>query len=86
MREELWKRMNAHGVDIPRGVYEEASGGVDTLLGYEIARFVFGPEGEFRRRAARDEPIREAVKLLAGAPAPSVLLERAEAAQKSTTK
>jgi carboxyl-terminal processing protease len=86
MREELWKRMNAHGVDIPKGVYEEASGGVDTLLGYEIARFVFGPEGEFRRRAARDEPIREAVKLLAGAPAPAVLLERAEAAQKRAEK
>jgi carboxyl-terminal processing protease len=83
MREDLWKRMAAHGVDIPRGVYEEAAPGIDTVLGYEIARFIFGPEGEFRRRAARDEAIVQAVKLLAGSPDPNELLERAAAAQKS---
>ncbi len=86
MREDLWKRMLAHGVDMPKGVYEEASNGVDTLLGYEIARFVFGPEGEFRRRAARDEPILKAAKLLAGSPTPRQLLDRAEAAQKRAEK
>lgn len=86
MREELWKRMLAHGVDMPKGVYDEASNGVDTLLGYEIARFVFGPEGEFRRRAARDEPILQAASLLSGSPTPRALIDRAEAAQKRAKK
>ena len=86
MREELWKRMVAHGVDMPKGIYEDASTGIDTLLGYEIARFVFGPEGEFRRRAARDEPIQEGLRLLAGSPTPREILDRAEAAQKRAEK
>jgi carboxyl-terminal processing protease len=86
MREELWKRMAAHGVDMPKGIYDDASAGIDTLLGYEIARYVFGPEGEFRRRAARDEPIQQALKLLTGSPAPRDILDRAEAAQKRAEK
>ncbi|MBA3656036.1 MAG: S41 family peptidase [Gemmatimonadaceae bacterium] len=86
MREQLWKRMVARGIDMPKGVYEEAAPGIDTLLGYEIARFVFGPEGEFRRRAARDEPIVQALKLLAGSPAPREILDRAEAMQKTSQK
>ncbi len=86
MRENLWKRMVARGVDMPKGVYEEASPGIDTLLGYEIARFVFGPEGEFRRRAARDEPIVQALKLLSGSPTPREILDRAEVAQKAAQK
>lgn len=86
MREQLWKRLVARGVDMPKGVYEEAAPGIDTLLGYEIARFVFGPEGEFRRRAARDEPIVQALKLLAGSPTPREILDRAEAMQKTSQK
>lgn len=86
MREELWKRIVVHGVDMPKGVYDDASNGVDTLLGYEIARFVFGPEGEFRRRAARDETILQATRLLTGSPTPRQLLDRAEAAQKRAEK
>lgn len=86
MREELWKRMVAHGVDMPKGVYDDAASGIDILLGYEIARFVFGPEGEFQRRAARDQPILEALKLLAGSPTPAAILERAEAARKRAEK
>lgn len=86
MREQLWQRMVTRGVDMPKGVYDEASPGIDTLLGYEIARFVFGPEGEFRRRAARDEPIVQALKLLAGSPTPREILDRAEALQKTTQK
>lgn len=86
MREELWKRLVANGVDIPKTIFEDAATGVDTVLGYEIARYVFGPQGEFRRRSARDEPILQALKLLEGAPTPRETLERAEAAQKRAEK
>ncbi len=86
MREQLWKRMMARGVEMPKSIYDDASIGIDTLLGYEIARFVFGPEGEFRRRAARDEPILQALKLLAGSPTPRDVLDRAEALQKAPQK
>ncbi len=86
MREELWKRMVARGVDMPKSIYEDAAEGIDTLLGYEIARFVFGPQGEFRRRAARDEPITQALKLLAGSPTPRELVDRAEALRKTAPK
>lgn len=86
MREELWKRLLAHGVDIPKTVYEDAASGIDTVLGYEIARYVFGPRGEFRRRAARDEPILQALKILEGAPTPRETLDRAGAAQERAKK
>lgn len=83
MLDEVWKRMVARGIDIPRGVFDEGSAGVSEMLGYEIARFVFGPESEFRRRAARDAPITRALKLLAGNPSPEHILKRADDERKS---
>lgn len=86
MREELWRRMIARGIDIPKGIFEEAGTGVSQMLGNEIARFVFGPEGEFRRRASRDGPIVKAMGLLTGAPSPSDLQKRAEKERNSGDK
>jgi carboxyl-terminal processing protease len=86
MRAELWKRAVAHGVDIPRGVYDDAAAAISQLLGYEIERYVFGPQAEFRRRAEGDSAINTAEKLLAGNPTPAELLRRAAEVPKPDTK
>lgn len=81
MLEEVWKRMVARGVEIPRMTYEESSHVVSQLLAYDIARFVFGPEAEFRRRVAADKAIAVALELATGATSETTLLERASAKQ-----
>jgi carboxyl-terminal processing protease len=88
MLEDVWKRMVARGVDIPRMTYDESAQLVSQLLTYDIARFVFGPEAEFRRRVAGDKAIAVALELATGATSEATMLERAsakQAAQRSPT-
>ncbi len=47
---------------------------VDQQLGYEVARYVFGPVAERRRRVADDPQIGQAVALIRRAPTPGALL------------
>ncbi|HYN82687.1 MAG TPA: S41 family peptidase [Gemmatimonadaceae bacterium] len=81
MLEEVWKRMVARGVEIPRMTYDESSHVVSQLLAYDIARFVFGPEAEFRRRVAADKAIAVALELATGVTSEARMLERASARQ-----
>jgi len=81
MLEEVWKRMVTRGVEIPRMTYDESSHVVSQLLAYDIARFVFGPEAEFRRRVAGDKAIAVALELATGATSEATMLERASAKQ-----
>jgi carboxyl-terminal processing protease len=83
MLEEVWKRLVARGVDIPRMTYDESSQPVSSLLAYDIARFVFGPEAEFRRRVANDRVIAVALVLATGVKSEAALLDRATARQKA---
>jgi hypothetical protein len=79
--------MVARGVEIPRMTYDESSHVVSQLLAYDIARFVFGPEAEFRRRVAADKAIAVALELATGVTSEATMLERAsakQAAQRST--
>jgi carboxyl-terminal processing protease len=82
MLEELWKRMVARGIDMPRSIYDESSRVVSHLLTYDIARYVFGPEMEFRRRVAVDRAIAVALELATGVRTQRQLLEKATARQK----
>lgn len=79
MREEVWKRMKARGVEIPRSVYDDAEPLVSRMLGFEIARYVFGSDAEFRRRAAVDKALQKALQLAHGAKSERDLLRRATA-------
>ena len=79
MLDEVWKRMIARGVVMDRGIYDEYSAIVKQLLGYDIARYVFGPEAEFKRRVANDKAIATALQLATGAATQKVLLQRATA-------
>jgi Arc/MetJ-type ribon-helix-helix transcriptional regulator len=71
--------MVARGVVMDRGIYDEYSDVVRQLLGYDIARYVFGPEAEFKRRVANDKAIATALELATGAQSQKVLLQRAAA-------
>jgi hypothetical protein len=61
--------------------YDESSHVVSQLLAYDIARFVFGPEAEFRRRVAADKAIAVALELATGVTSEATMLERASAKQ-----
>jgi carboxyl-terminal processing protease len=79
MRNEVWNRMKARGIDIPRGVYDDAEPLVSRLIAFDIARYVFGSEAEFRRRASVDKPLQKALDLAHGAKSEQDLLRRAMA-------
>jgi carboxyl-terminal processing protease len=77
MREEVWNRMKARGIDMPRSVYDEAEPLVSRVIAFDIARYVFGSDAEFRRRAALDKPLQKALELAHGAKSEHDLLRRA---------
>lgn len=79
MLDDLWNRMRTRGIDIPRIIYNDASPYVSRLLSYEIARYVFGPEAEFQRRAADDAVIAGALRAIAGARDAADVVAKAEA-------
>jgi carboxyl-terminal processing protease len=79
MREEIWNRMRARGIDIQRSVFDDAQALVDRQLSYEIARYVFGSDAEFRRRASEDKVLKKALDLARGARSEQDLLRRATA-------
>lgn len=79
MREEVWNRMKTRRIDIPRSVYDGAEPLVSRIIGFDIARYVFGSEAEFRRRASVDEALQKALQLAHGAKSEHDLLRKATA-------
>ena len=77
MRAELWKRMKARGVVMDSTTYAAAAPLVDRVLGYEIARYVFGPDAEFQRRLRDDSTLNRALSIVRGATTQRELLQRA---------
>jgi carboxyl-terminal processing protease len=80
MRDEVWRRMTSRGVNIPRDVFVDAEAMVSRFIAFDIARYVFGPEAEFRRRAASDRALQKALELARGATSGQDLFRRASAA------
>jgi carboxyl-terminal processing protease len=79
MRDEVWNRMKARGIDIPRSTFDDGEPLVSRLIGFDIARYVFGSEAEFRRRASVDKPLQKALELARGTRSESELLRKASA-------
>jgi carboxyl-terminal processing protease len=79
MREEVWQRMKARGIEIPREVYDEAEPLVSRVVAFDIARYVFGGEAEFQRRASVDKPLQKALELARGAKTEHDLLKKVAA-------
>ncbi len=78
MLNELWRRMQARGIDMNRSSYDEASDFVSRRLGIEVAKYVFGGEAEFRRLAEIDPTITAALELARGARDQRELFERVD--------
>jgi carboxyl-terminal processing protease len=76
MRESFWQRLQRRGIGLDRAHFDEVSEQVSRLLGYEITRYVFGSEAEFRRRMRDDRVIAEALELSQAAPTQRQLLSR----------
>lgn len=77
MLDELYRRLQARSIVVPRAVYDSASPLVSRVLGRQVTRFVFGPEAEFARGLRQDSTLAKAVELLHGVESPKALLERA---------
>ena len=78
MRAEVQRRLRQRGVGVADSVFGGAARIVDEQLGYEIARYAFGPAAERRRRAACDPQIRRAIELVRGTTSPQALLGLAD--------
>jgi carboxyl-terminal processing protease len=76
MRDAVWQRMRQRGIEIDRSVYDGAASLVSRIIGYDVARYVFGRLAE-QRRAVQDDPIvQRAVELTRGAKTQKELLAR----------
>jgi carboxyl-terminal processing protease len=85
MREALWRRLQERGVSMDRGTFDAARPLVDRQLAYEVTRYAFGTEAEFRRRANDDAVLATAVRLVTGAATPKELFARAAALPTAAT-
>jgi carboxyl-terminal processing protease len=79
MREEVWTRMKQRGIDIPRSVFDDAEPLVSQVIAFDIARYVFGSDAEFRRRASVDKALQSAIALAQGTRNETDLLRKASA-------
>jgi len=86
MREGLRRAMHAQGLDVPVAVYADAHDAIDRVIGAEIALQAFGVPGAQQRAVRHDPVIARAVKLVAGVPAPGVLLDRVAAEAEASTR
>ena len=77
MRDEFWKLARSRGVSMDEAAQDSTVGAVDDLLGFEIARFVFGGEAAFQRQVKDDRVIAAALELANGARSEEELLARA---------
>jgi carboxyl-terminal processing protease len=74
MRNEVRRRLEAGGVVLTDSVFAGGTRVVEQQLGYEVARYVFGPAAERRRRVVGDDEVQRAVALLRGTTSPQALL------------
>jgi carboxyl-terminal processing protease len=79
MRDELYRRLTARGIAVPRAVYDSAAPLVSRALGAQIARYVFGPRAQTARSLREDATLTRALALLDGVQTPQALLGRAAA-------
>ncbi len=83
MLEEIYKRMLQRGVDVPRTTYNDASPLVSRLFAYEIARYVFGSDAEFKRKATDDKMLIAAEQVLSASRSQTDALRNAEDMQRA---
>jgi carboxyl-terminal processing protease len=77
MRQQVYQRLTARDVKMSLSVFNGAGSLIDEQLGNEVARYVFGRQAEFRRRAVNDLQMQTAMGLLRKAQTPKDLLSLA---------
>jgi carboxyl-terminal processing protease len=77
MRQEVYPRLQAKGIEMTPQVYQGATSLIDEQLGYQIARYVFGRPAEFRRQVQDDKQMQTAMELLRKAGTPRELMSLA---------
>ena len=80
MRDELFRRMQAHGITMARAVYDSSAVLVNRTLGGQVSRYLFGPTAEFERALRDDAAFLRAMELLRGVKSSGELLARAPVA------
>jgi carboxyl-terminal processing protease len=76
MHAELYELLRQRKVPLARSAYDAAAPLVDRLIGYTVARYVFGPRAEFERTTHDDAAINTALRLLHGVDSQRQLLQR----------
>jgi carboxyl-terminal processing protease len=76
MRDELYRRLQARRIAVPRAVYDSAAPLVSRALGTQVTRYVFGQRAEYARNLRQDATLAKALELLQGVETPRALLER----------
>ena len=71
------QRLERSDVVIDDDAFESSRDIITRLLTYEVARYVYGPEVEFLRRARNDDVVQTAVRIVKGAPSQQAIFERA---------
>lgn len=84
MLDDIYQRMQQRGADVPRATFDGASPLVSRLLAYEVDRYVFGADAEFRRKAEDDKALIAAQRLMAASRTEHDALRRAEALARAT--
>lgn len=84
MLDDVYQRMQQRGADVPRATFDGASPLVSRLLSYEVDRYVFGADAEFRRKAEDDKALIAAQRLMAASRTEHDALRRAEALARAT--
>lgn len=77
MRDGLFRSMRAHGLDVPRPIFDDVRPSVDRVLGQEIARIALGIPGAQQRAVHTDQVVTQAVSLLEGVETAEALFKRA---------
>ncbi|HEY5062574.1 MAG TPA: S41 family peptidase [Gemmatimonadaceae bacterium] len=77
MRAALLDRMTSRGISIDSVTLARVGPTIDRLLGYEIARYLFGESAEYARRLHDDAAVTRTVAIVAGVATPAELLRRA---------
>jgi carboxyl-terminal processing protease len=74
MRQQIYERLKQKGIDLTPEEFKDGGRLVDRNLSYEVARYVFGRQAEFRRQARDDRQVQTALDLLHKAGTPKELL------------
>jgi carboxyl-terminal processing protease len=82
LRQRLFQRLKEKGVELTPDEFGKGGRLVDQQLSYEIARYVFGKNAEFRRRASDDRQVQTALELLRRAQTPKELMGLAVAGKR----